>query len=354
MTAMNSDIRLAVGFPDHPKTVKLERRLGLQAVMSLIRLWLWAAQHRPGGVLSDMDMEDVEIAARWGGEIGVFADALLGLRFLDDDGGTLLLHDWGEHNPWQCGTEERADRARFSRLGQICPEEHARLKRDGVNAISRADYQMLTGARRASGDPPATARRHPGDSPAESRHGPGDVPAEGRDAPGEAPAPDPAPAPAPAPDLFPSPSPGPPPGPPRPGSPGEEKEREDARRLSLLMRDTLRGTLKLFPEPDLKAWEREFLEARRADARLEDAEHVAGIIRWACADPFWRGVVTRPDRLFRNFDTIAMKMEAETGGGRSPADRRVAMNVAAAREARGMLFGSPAANQEDDHDRTGF
>ena len=40
---MNSDIRLSIGFLDHPKTVKLQRQLGEAGVLSLLRLWLWSA-----------------------------------------------------------------------------------------------------------------------------------------------------------------------------------------------------------------------------------------------------------------------------------------------------------------------
>ena len=57
---MNSDIRLSVGFFDHPKIIKLERQLGLEGVTALLRLWLWAAQNRPSGILSGMDGEDIE------------------------------------------------------------------------------------------------------------------------------------------------------------------------------------------------------------------------------------------------------------------------------------------------------
>ena len=46
---MNADIRISVGFPNHPKTVKLERRLGFQGIRSLLALWTWAAQNRPDG-----------------------------------------------------------------------------------------------------------------------------------------------------------------------------------------------------------------------------------------------------------------------------------------------------------------
>ena len=48
---MNADIRISVGFPNPPKTVKLDRRLGFQGIRSLLALWTWAAQNRPDGNL---------------------------------------------------------------------------------------------------------------------------------------------------------------------------------------------------------------------------------------------------------------------------------------------------------------
>ena len=60
-----SDIRLSVDFFQHPKTIKLERRLGIEGVKALLSLWMWDAQNRPDGVLSGMDPEDIEIAAGW-------------------------------------------------------------------------------------------------------------------------------------------------------------------------------------------------------------------------------------------------------------------------------------------------
>lgn len=109
---MNTDIRLSVEFFDHPKTVKLQRRLGLEAVISLQRLWLWAAQNRASGKLSNMDGEDIEIAAKWAGECGVFTSELVSLGWLDEEGGAYSLHDWTEHNPWQAEANARSEKAR--------------------------------------------------------------------------------------------------------------------------------------------------------------------------------------------------------------------------------------------------
>jgi len=109
---MNSDIRVSVSFLDHPKTIKLRRRLGWEGFESLLRLWFWAAQHRPNGILSDLSDEDIEIAARWVGDQGMLVALLVELRFLDFSNGVFALHDWEDHNGWACHAKERSDKAK--------------------------------------------------------------------------------------------------------------------------------------------------------------------------------------------------------------------------------------------------
>ncbi|KJU86979.1 hypothetical protein MBAV_000824, partial [Candidatus Magnetobacterium bavaricum] len=55
---MIADIRINVSFFKHPKTVKLQRRLGAEAVLSLQQLWI----NKSDGALTDMDYEDIAIA----------------------------------------------------------------------------------------------------------------------------------------------------------------------------------------------------------------------------------------------------------------------------------------------------
>ena len=88
---MNVDIRLSVFFFDHPKTVKLKRRLGFEGVEALIRLWSWAALNMSEGDIGD-DADDIEISARWNGEPGAFIDALVALRWVDVEDGRYSLH----------------------------------------------------------------------------------------------------------------------------------------------------------------------------------------------------------------------------------------------------------------------
>jgi len=95
------DIRLRFSFRGHPKREKLRRRLGPAAVESLVDLWLYAAQQRQDGHLSDMDDEDVAIAANWTGDPTEFINALVDCRWLDRNAdGQLSLHDWGEAQPY--------------------------------------------------------------------------------------------------------------------------------------------------------------------------------------------------------------------------------------------------------------
>ena len=90
---MNTDIRLSVGFWQHPKTKKTARRLGLEGIRSLQVLWLWSTQYRPDGNLSGMDWEDTELAADWQGEERKFFDTCLGM-WVDETSDGYVLHDW--------------------------------------------------------------------------------------------------------------------------------------------------------------------------------------------------------------------------------------------------------------------
>ena len=109
---MNTDIRLSTGFFQHPKTVKLQRRLGLEGVVALQRLWIWAAQNRSDGSLSGLDAEDIAIAAGWEGEGDAFVDALLAVRFLDETENGRVLHGWAEHQSYVVEDKARIERAR--------------------------------------------------------------------------------------------------------------------------------------------------------------------------------------------------------------------------------------------------
>jgi len=103
------DLRVNVGCVDHVKIEKLCRLLGDGAFRWLVRLWTFAAENRPSGRLSDVDVEDIWIVSgckdvtpeKW-------IDALLKFRLLDKDpDGVYCVHDWAEHQAWIVQAPER-------------------------------------------------------------------------------------------------------------------------------------------------------------------------------------------------------------------------------------------------------
>ena len=148
------DIRLSVGFPHHPKTIKLERRLGFQGIRSLLSLWTWAAQNRPEGNLGGandrsttvqrpLDEEDIEIVAQWPGEPGAFVATLVALGWLDQTAHGYCLHEWQQHNPWVAAATNRGDKARFSRMAKTHPDIYKSLCEQGIREVSADEFARL-------------------------------------------------------------------------------------------------------------------------------------------------------------------------------------------------------------------
>jgi hypothetical protein len=107
------DIRVAAGLLRHPKFRKLSKRIGVEALHLLVSLWIFVAECRPSGVLTDITGEDIEVAVDWSGAPGEYVKTLLELRWLDrDDAGVFSLHDWAIWQPWVVGAPERSEAAR--------------------------------------------------------------------------------------------------------------------------------------------------------------------------------------------------------------------------------------------------
>lgn len=162
---MNTDFRVAVDFFSHHKARKLKKRLSSEGLLSLLQLWAYAAKLRTDGELSGMDAEDIEIAAGWDGEDGVFVAALVEVGFLDQHGEAYALHDWVENNSWAADAVDRQDKARFSRLATVNRTAFDKLKAKGVNAISKEDYERLTNVRRPSDERQTNADEPPTPAP---------------------------------------------------------------------------------------------------------------------------------------------------------------------------------------------
>lgn len=110
---MNTDVRLSTEFFRHPKTKKLQKRLGLESIFSLQKLWVWAAQNREDGSFAGLDHEDVALAADWDGDHEAFVGTLIELHWLDEDEeGTLSLHHWQERQPYATKSPDRVAKAK--------------------------------------------------------------------------------------------------------------------------------------------------------------------------------------------------------------------------------------------------
>lgn len=107
------DIRLDVGFFDHPKTRKLKRIIGDTGIIALLRLWAFAAIYRPDGDLSGYDWKEIADAAGWRGRTEKLIEALIEARFLESTPDRRVkLHDWSDHQPWVVHAADRSSRAK--------------------------------------------------------------------------------------------------------------------------------------------------------------------------------------------------------------------------------------------------
>lgn len=141
---MNNDIRISCSFPEHYKTKKLIAIAGNAAPFSLISLWVYAARNKPDGFLDNMDNFDIEIASNWTGQSNLFFDALVKCKFLEVADEGYYLHDWQFHQPYASSAEERSDKARFAILARHNRDMHIKLKEQGVNGLSVAEYKEYT------------------------------------------------------------------------------------------------------------------------------------------------------------------------------------------------------------------
>lgn len=160
---MAEDFRIRIGFFRHHKALKLVRRLGLEGLVALLRLWEYAAEFRTNGDLAGMTAEDIDLAAGWNSEVP-FVPVLVEIGFLDEGPDSFALHDWQVHNPWVAEAEERSDAARLSRLHRENPEAAARLKAEGRTGLTSEEY--ATFKRSTTVERPLTSRSTPAPAPA--------------------------------------------------------------------------------------------------------------------------------------------------------------------------------------------
>ncbi len=89
------------GTPEHPKTRRLARRLGLpiySAVGLLELLWHFTARYSPRGDIGRHQDADIADAVGWDGDVHLLISSLVAERWLDEcDEYRLLVHGWSDH-----------------------------------------------------------------------------------------------------------------------------------------------------------------------------------------------------------------------------------------------------------------
>ena len=134
---MNTDIRIDIRLPRHWKYRKLKRAIGTAPMEYLIVFWGTVAEQKPDGNLIGWDSADIEDAAGWDGEPGVFCAAMMAAGFLDETETGFLPHDWADHQPWAVGAEERSEKARSAakaKWGKTSKEEKSAAAKKAASA----------------------------------------------------------------------------------------------------------------------------------------------------------------------------------------------------------------------------
>lgn len=110
------DYRVMVGFLDHPKTRRLKRRLGPEAVEIVLRLWEFATSNpsRREGDLSGLDNEAIADTCRWHGDESQLVEALVDSGFLEGEPAAYRIHDWRDTNPYVATWRERSAQAKMA------------------------------------------------------------------------------------------------------------------------------------------------------------------------------------------------------------------------------------------------
>jgi hypothetical protein len=143
---MNTDIRLSTGFFSHPKTKLLKRKFGAESIISLQKLWIFAALNKPDGSLRGMTCDMIAVAADWDGDSQEFLSALCEIGFLEQcEEGVYHIHDWVEHNGYASSAQDRSDLARWRRLSQAHPKLFDQLKAENPDrtGISAEEYSHV-------------------------------------------------------------------------------------------------------------------------------------------------------------------------------------------------------------------
>jgi hypothetical protein len=162
------DVRIKIGFFNHPKTRELIAEFGAAGVNALQKIWLFAAEYRPKGILTsltdkaifsimgldgqhlDPQRDNTSLSAT--SNANGLLEALLKLRFLEKDKkGIYRIHDWPEHNPYAFFAPERHKRAKKAAAIKYSKTGKGKFRKPAISNAGR------NAGRNAKGNPPSPA-----------------------------------------------------------------------------------------------------------------------------------------------------------------------------------------------------
>lgn len=244
---LSKDIRILLSFPNHRKTRRLNREIP-GGTDYLIRLWCYAAEHRPLGYLTDMDHYDIAEEAGYTKDADHFVNTLIGLKWIDNTRKGLYLHDWDIHQPYVVKSPERSAQAK--RAAEI-----KWGKRNGKQGDTCGQHKSAK---------PETKKSNP-------------------------------------PSPFPSPSPSP--------SPKNKELLSEAYRLTDLLISKIiehlpnyRELRKEKKEKTRQRWAEDINKAIRLDNR--HPEELRDLIIWCQEDGFWKGNILSGSKLRQQYDKL--------------------------------------------------
>lgn len=102
---------------DHPKFLKLKKRVGNVAAECLLRIWGHCETNQKGELWSGADGEYVEIVAKFDGISGDLFNALVECGWVEKRRGAVLIHDWNATNSravtnWSLGNIPKKSRGK--------------------------------------------------------------------------------------------------------------------------------------------------------------------------------------------------------------------------------------------------
>ena len=136
---MSLFVRVNCNFYTHRKTAKLRAVLGEDALWLPPRLWAYAAEHHPDGILESYSAAELAVQIGYRKDPERMLQALLQACFLDSN--PSRIHDWQDHNGYHLIYAERAKKAAAARWEKERSKEKVQDKRREERSIATSMLQ---------------------------------------------------------------------------------------------------------------------------------------------------------------------------------------------------------------------